>query len=295
MPAAASRAAAGTGLIATSNLRVRTGSPLRTSRTGSPALWPSSSAVAPSGPSRSSSTFAPAGAGVPSGSIESAPISRPSCAARSARAVEAHGRRTRLPVVAVQERLREGADDDARLPFPLPAAIVEPGHVAVMEPIGRRAPVALVAVDEPEPVPLILEAAGEPVDRLDEAAAVARLDVGLRGERAHQRLAGVDPGVEQHLGAAVARDPQRRRPLLPTGAEAAAAGEEDEGGERGERAPDHCWAFERIVPGAVARTSPACLPMQARPFFVLKRLPSASSVALAERVFLPASVTDWTT
>jgi len=35
--------------------------------------------------------------------------------------------------------------------------------------------------------------------------------------------------------------------------------------------------------------------MQARPFFVLKRFPSAARVALAERVFLPASVTDWTT
>ena len=194
----------------------------------------------------------------------------------------------------MQERLREGADDDARLPLPLPAAVVEPGDVAVAQPVGRGTAVALVAVDEPEPVALVVEAAGEPVDRLDVAAAVAGLELDLRSERAHQRLAGVDLDVEQHLGAAVARDPQRRRPLLPAGAEAA-AGEEDEGCERRERPPDHGWAFDRTAPGAVARTVPTCLPMQARPFFVLKRLPSAISVAVAARVRLPASVTDWTT
>ncbi len=194
----------------------------------------------------------------------------------------------------MQERLREGADDDSRLPLPLPAAVVEPGDVSVAEPVRGGAAIALVAVHEPEPVALVLEAAGEAVDRLDVAAAVARLELDLRTERPHQRLARVDLDVEQHLRAAVARDPQRRRPLLPTGAEAA-AGEEDESCERRERPRDHGWAFDRTAPGAVARTSPVCVPMQARPFVVRKRLPSAASVAVAARVRLPASVTDWTT
>ena len=103
-----------------------------------------------------------------------------------------------------------------------------------------------------------------PFDGLDVPPAVARLDLGLGGERPHQRLPGVDLRVDEQLGAAVARDPELRRPLLPAGG-AAAAGEEDEDGERGERAPDHFTAFERTAPGAVARTSPTCLPMQARP------------------------------
>ena len=66
------------------------------------------------------------------------------------------GRRPpRLPRVPVQERLGERADHDPRLALPLPGAVVPPGDVAGSQPVLGGAPVALVAVDEPEPVALL--------------------------------------------------------------------------------------------------------------------------------------------
>ena len=195
----------------------------------------------------------------------------------------------------MEERLRERTDDDARLSLPLPRAVVEPGDVAIPQPVRSGAAVALVAVHEPEPVALLAETPCEPVHGLDEAPAVARLDVRLGGERAQQRLPGLHLRVDKQLDAAVARDPELRRPLLLAGAATAPGEKKEEDSERAERAPDHFTAFERTAPGAVARTSPACLPMQARPAFVRKRFPSATSVAVAARDRLPASVTDSTT
>ena len=194
----------------------------------------------------------------------------------------------------MQERLRERADDDARLSLSLPGAVVEPGDIAVPEAVRGRAAVALVPVHEPEPVVLRVEAAFDPVHGLDVAAAVASLDVGLRSESAHQRLPGLHLRVDEQLGASVARDPELRRPVLPAG-RATATGEKNKDNERAERATDHRTAFERIAPGATARTSPTCLPMQARPAWVLKRFPSAVSVAVVARAFLPASLTVCTT
>ncbi len=153
----------------------------------------------------------------------------------------------------MQERLRKRADDHACLSLSLPRAVVDPGDVAVAQPVGGGAAVALVAVHEPEPVVLRAQVTVDAVHGLDEAAAVPRLEVGLGGERAHQRLPRLHLSVEQQLGTTVARHPQLRRPLLPA---AAAAGEENEDGQRRERAPDHFTAFERTAPGAVARTTP---------------------------------------
>ena len=224
-------------------------------------------------PRRSSSTFDPAGTGA--GSCCRSTCAELACELAGAacqRRLVADRDRSRLALVAMEERLRERADDHTRLSLPLPAAVVEPGNVAVAQLVRGGAAVALVAVDEPEPVALVAEAPLDPVHGLDVPPAVARLDVRLGGERAHQRLPGVDLRVDEQLGAAVARDPELRRPLLPAGA--TAAGEEDEDDERAERAPDHFTAFERTAPGAVARTSPTCLPMQARPALVRKRFPS---------------------
>ena len=121
VPAAPSRSAAGPGLTESSTVRAGVGSPRQTKRTGSPAVSPSSSAVRLDTPPRTSSTFAPAGTGVPSGATFAGPSSAPSFA-RSllGAAVVADDDRPRLPCVAVQERLGERTDDDARLSFPLP-------------------------------------------------------------------------------------------------------------------------------------------------------------------------------
>ena len=73
---------------------------------------------------------------------------------------------------------------------PFPRAVVPPEDVAVVELVVGGADVRLVAVHEVEPVVLPGDVALDPVDRLDEAAAVARLDVGL----AAQRLERGDPG-----------------------------------------------------------------------------------------------------
>ena len=210
------------------------------------------------------------------------------------RRLVAHGHRPRLAVVAVQERLREGADDDPRLTLSLPVAVVEPGDVAVAEPVLRRAAVALVAVDEPEPVALLVQAPLDAVDRLDEAPAVARLDVGLRGER---RISVWPASTSASTSSSAPRSRVTQSCAVPSSPPAAPPqpARRSESGKRGERAPDHCWAFDRTAPGATARTSPACLPMQARPAVVLNRLPSATSVAVAARERFPASVTDSTT
>ena len=224
-------------------------------------------------------------------SLESVARARPRAAPAQASKRIASGRV--FPSYPCNERLGEGADDHARFSLALPGAVVEPGDVAVAQLVRGGAAVALVAVHEPEPVALLPEAAVDPVHGLDVTPAVARLHIRLRGERAHQRLPGLDLRVDEQLGAAVSRDPELRRPLLLAGA--TAAGEEEEDAKRTECAADHFWAFERTAPGTVARTSPTCLPMQARPAFVLNRFPSAVSVAPAARTRTPASLSDSTT
>ena len=100
-----------------------------------------------------------------------------------------------------------------------------------MELVVGGAQVSPVAVHEVEPVVLPGDVALDPVDRLDEAAAVPGLDVGL----AAQRLERGDPGRhrrrEDELGAAVARDPELGRTfagrLLPAPREQACSGEEE--------------------------------------------------------------------
>jgi hypothetical protein len=135
----------------------------------------------------------------------------------------------------VQERLREGTDDDARLALTLPRPEVPPRDVAVPEAVLGGAAVALVPVQEPEPVALPFEAAGDALDRLEVAAAVARLDVELRRQGTHQRLPCRHLSGVQHRGAAVPCDPERGRALFP--AAAAAAGEEEQQSGPGEQTP----------------------------------------------------------
>ena len=134
-----------------------------------------------------------------------------------------------------------------------------------------------------------------PCDRLDEAAAVAGLDVRLRAERTEQRLPRVDLRVEEHLLAAVARDPEgglAGRAVLPA---AAARDGEQRGGEERDEPGAHFTAFDRTAPASVARTSPECRPTQPRPrAFVRMLRPSTRNVARAAEERRPASLTDET-
>ena len=126
-----------------------------------------------------------------------------------------------------------------------------------------RARATLEAVDVPEPVTLVGEAAVDSLDRLDEAPAVAGLDVELAVDRLEHRDARRDGFRADHLVASVARHPQRRGarpgPLL------AAAGERQRRGGRPGRLGSHATAFERTAPASVARTSPLCAPGHAEP------------------------------
>ena len=126
--------------------------------------------------------------------------------------------RPRLPAEPVQEGLREGPDDD-RLAHPLPpAAEIPPFHVAVAQLVVGGAPVALVAVDEEEPVATLADVAFVPLDRLHEAAAVAGIDVGFAIESLHRRQAGRHGLDQQDFAPPVTSDPERGRPR-PAGSE----------------------------------------------------------------------------
>src|SRR5262249_28126844 len=78
-------------------------------------------------------------------------------------------------------------------------------------------------------------------------------------ERLHRRQPGRDPGDDEHVPPAVARDPERRTPLLAATSRRCCERGEDE------KQPElpHGSAFERTAPASVARTSPVCFPTQA--------------------------------
>ena len=173
----------------------------------------------------------------------------------------------------MEKRLRKRADDDRHAHRPAPGAVVPPLDVARAKPVLGRAAVALVAVQVPEPVPLVREASAQAVDRLDEMPSVPRLDLRLAAEGLHSCEPGRDGRGEEHVRATAARDPEARGPAV---ARVAAAAREDRGGDDGERAEPHAIAFERTAPGANARTSPRCFPTQAAP-------PGATLVRLSTR------------
>ena len=80
-----------------------------------------------------------------------------------------------------------------------------------MELVVGGADVGLVAVHEVEPVVLPGDVALDPVDRLDEAAAVPGLDLGLAAQPSSAEIpAGTV--VERTTSAAVARDPELAEP-----------------------------------------------------------------------------------
>src|SRR5207244_7509855 len=94
--------------------------------------------------------------------------------------------------VAMHEGLRVGTDD-ARYPHRrLPAVEVPLDAIARREREVRSPDARLDAVDVEEPVHLRGPVAREAVDRLDEAAAVARLHPVGRLEEAHDGVALVD-------------------------------------------------------------------------------------------------------
>src|SRR6185437_16635887 len=110
-------------------------------------------------------------------------------------------------------------------------AVVPPFDVARVEYVVGGPLVGLVAVDEVEPVALGRPVAGNAVNRLDEAAAVARFHLGFVLERLHRTLARLDLAGEQDVLPAVAGDPERRAPL-GVGRAAAREGRKRERGGR---------------------------------------------------------------
>ena len=126
-------------------------------------------------------------------------------------ALDPHG--PPLAAHAAHERLRVCAHDRGHAHGGAPVAPVPLDLVAGLDLPLRGALVGLDAVDEEEPVDLAAAPlAGEAVDRLDEAAAEARLDVELRAEHPHDGLPLadlVDANLAELAMAEVARDAQR--------------------------------------------------------------------------------------
>ena len=141
-----------------------------------------------------------------------------------------HDCRSSLALVAVQERLRERAHHDRQVGVVGPVPVVPPGDIARPEPVLGGAAVSGQTVDEPEPVVPLPDIALDAVDGLDEAAAVARLQLRLRAERAQQRFAGRYLRLEHHHCPSVAGDPERRRAgaALRAAATRECEGDEDE-------------------------------------------------------------------
>ena len=92
----------------------------------------------------------------------------------ASRVVVLDDRRPSVPVPAVQERLREGADDNRHVHRLLPLTEVPPLDVARMQAVLRGAAIGLVAVDEVEPITLRRQRAMHAFDRFDVAPRVTR-------------------------------------------------------------------------------------------------------------------------
>ena len=157
-----------------------------------------------------------------------------------------------LARVAVQERLRKRADDDRDMQLVLPRTIVPPLDVARMERVVGGAAIRFVAVDEVEPVSPAGPVARDAVDRLDEAAAVARLHLHRVLKRLHRSLSCPDLADEQHMLPAVAGDPERRAPLGVGRAAAREGGNREPGGRQASHRP--LYVRERIAPVFATRT-----------------------------------------
>ena len=104
----------------------------------------------------------------------------------------------------MQERLGKRADDDRLAHLAAPGAEVPPLDVAGVQPVLGGAAVGLDAVHEVEPVALLRERALDALDRLDEPAAVARLDVGHRSSACIAVSPAGTVCDEEHRRAAVA-------------------------------------------------------------------------------------------
>src|SRR3954447_673083 len=133
-----------------------------------------------------------------------------------------------LPLEPVRERLRPGTHH-CRYPHRRgPVAVVPPDPVASREVVGRRAHGRLDAVDVEEPVapPAAALCPREAVDGLNEAAAVARVDLGIPVKHVEDGVRLVDRVVLLHedVAAVVAAHRQRDVALVLPGPEPAAGG-----------------------------------------------------------------------
>ena len=121
-----------------------------------------------------------------------------------------------------------------------------------MERVVGGAAVRLVAVDEVEPVSAARPVARDTVDRLDEAAAVARLHRHHLLERLHRGLSRLDLVDAEDMLPAVARDPERRAPPGVCRAAAREGGGREPGGRQTSHRP--LYVRERIAPVFATRT-----------------------------------------
>src|SRR5436190_11614194 len=175
---------------------------------------------------------------------------------RRRRALDA--RRVALAMLAVQERLWECADDCGYVWRRGPVPVVPLHDVAGREGAVGGAGRSLDAVDEVEPV--VAARSGEPIDRLDEAAAVARARLRMRLQETHHGVARSH--VRERAGcnrlpAEVARHAQlHARPALGGTRPEAAAGQP--GAERNAERPPHrtpaVTGNERMRPGCSANS-----------------------------------------
>ena len=140
---------------------------------------------------------------------------------------------------AGDERLGEGAHDRGHAHRGAPVVVIPPHVVARLELARGGALARLDPVDVEEPVdgPAAAAAAGHAVDRLDEAAAVAGVDLEPALELAHdglaaaQRVRAARPDLAR---AEVARDRDGRAALLALAGAQAAARRREGGGEHGD-------------------------------------------------------------
>ncbi len=144
-------------------------------------------------------------------------------------ALDAH--RPPLALRAVEEGLGEGADDRRHAHGGAPAAVIPLDAVAGRQLVLRGAGAGLDAVDEEEPVAGAARAGAlEAVDRLDEAAAEASVDVELRAQHAHDGLIlpqRVEADGAELLVAEVASHAKLGAALLLLAGAETAAGEEE--------------------------------------------------------------------
>src|SRR3954469_3852011 len=159
-----------------------------------------------------------------------------------------------VPLKAVRERLRPGAHHGRHAHRRSPIAVVPPDPVTPGEVVARGPDGRLDAVHVEEPVTRATTArgAGDAVDRLNEAAAVARRDVRVPVQHPKDGVGFVNRVLLLHddLGPVVAGDGQGDVALILAGSDPAARGRrgaEHQGG-RQDAGWDHFFPFPCCLP-----------------------------------------------